>query len=137
MGKQPHGGDGRYVAHPYSNRILDLWAERTPTYEIRALTNTTTEQVRYVVQVARRRGDVRAINRRDYPVRAPVGTRPAQRIVEAINNFQQKHGRAPSQKEIIHAMGLSAHGGVFCRGFRKLRADKRIRLLYVIEEARP
>jgi hypothetical protein len=135
MREQLHGKNGRYKkAHPYANRILDLWAARTPTFQIRAATNTTTQQIRYAVEVARRHGDVRAINRRDHPVRAPVGERPAQRIVEAIRNFQEKHGRAPSQKEIIHAMGLAAHGGVVCRGFQRLRADKRIRLLYVIEE---
>jgi hypothetical protein len=135
MRKQPHGKDGRFVASPLTEQVLDLWCAQTPTTEIRAATGLTSVQIKNMVQDARKRSDPRAVNRRTHPL--PASDRAAQRVLDAILTFQAQHGRAPRWKEIVHGLGQRAHGGTCVRGMQKLREARRIRLLYVIEEARP
>lgn len=135
MRKQPHGKDGRYVASPLTGQVLDLWSAQTPTSDICATTGLTSAQVRWLVKDARRHGDKRAINRKTHPL--PPSDRAAQRVLDAIIKFQAEHGRAPHRKEIVHGLGQRTHTGTCARGMQKLREAKRIRLLYVIEEARP
>jgi hypothetical protein len=130
MRKQPHGKDGRYVASPLTGQVLDLWCARTPTPDIRAATDLTSDQIKSIVQNARQRGDKRAVSRKTHPCKS----RAAQRVLEAILKFQAEHGRAPGTKEIVHELGDRWKGGTYARGMQKLREQKRVRLVYVIEE---